>query len=549
MTRAQHLLSDMHAVCWASRSQSPLIAVSKQFAYQLTLVVPRPRPQYDDVAWLGNSYKSSIAPCLFHALLCGPFRTSAQHLAPGLDGKMSVHNSNYDNEKVAPHDFHPVTTTESNGVGTFDDIEDHEVFKRGANVDFRTVGWVQATIIMLKIIFATGVLSIPVAMSGLGAVGGALSVIAWGSLNTYTAIVQGDFRNRHPGCHNIADMAHEVGGVVTREVTGGLFIIAYVLCTGSGILGVSIGINSLSHHAACTVWWSFLSYVVVAACASVRKFEKIGWLTWAGFFSIFAAVFIVVVGVTTRDRPAAAPATGDYELGFYAIVNSGFATGMVASCTIFVSTAGTSAFLPVISEMRNPRDYRKALFVCMGIVNAAYLSFSLVMYAWCGQWVASPSLGSAGQTVKMAAYGVGLIGLVVSACLYLHVAAKYCFVRALRNSRHLQENTVVHWGVWLGLTFGLASLSFILAEAIPVFNYLIALTGSICFAPMAISLPGWLWIHDHKAWRNASAAKQVVFWLHALLIPLGIFMCIGGTYGVIENIIEAYKSGLIGESC
>lgn len=29
---------------------------------------------------------------------------------------------------------------------------------------------------------------------------------------------------------------------------------------------------------------------------------------------------------------------------------------------------------------------------------------------------------SAGQTIKMVSYGVGLIGLIVSACLYLHVS-------------------------------------------------------------------------------------------------------------------------------
>jgi hypothetical protein len=98
----------------------------------------------------------------------------------------------------------------------------------------------------------------------------------------------------HSQCHSIADMANVVGGPVLKELTGGLFIIAYVLCTGSGILGVSIGLNALSTHAACTVWWSFLAAVVVVVCASTRKFQKVGWLTWAGFISIYLAVFIVV---------------------------------------------------------------------------------------------------------------------------------------------------------------------------------------------------------------------------------------------------------------
>ncbi|KAG9744156.1 amino acid transporter, partial [Aureobasidium melanogenum] len=257
--------------------------------------------------------------------------------------------------------------------------EDFEVFKQTQDgVNFRTVGWPMATVIFLKTIFALGVLSIPAAMYSLGAVGGSLSVIGWQALNTYTAVLQGDFRNNHPRCHSIADMAEVVGGKVMKELTGALFIVAYVILTGSGIVGVSIGINALSHHGACTVWWAVLATFFVALAASARKFHQIGWLTWIGFASIFIAVFILVVAVTTRDRPAAAPQTGPYEFGFYAIAYPSFSAGMVASCTIFVSGAGTSAMLPVISEMKNPRDYRKALFICMGIVTAAYLSFSLV---------------------------------------------------------------------------------------------------------------------------------------------------------------------------
>lgn len=56
---------------------------------------------------------------------------------------------------------------------------------------------------------------------------------------------------------------------------------------------------------------------------------------------------------------------------------------------------------------------------------------------------------SAGQTIKTASYAVGFLGLVVSASLFLHVSAKYVFVRCLRNSRHLQANTVIHWGIWV----------------------------------------------------------------------------------------------------
>lgn len=320
--------------------------------------------------------------------------------------------------------------------------EAYEVFKKTDDgVSFRGVGWFKACIIFTKVLFATGVLSLPSSLFALGAVGGSFSILGWGLFNTYSFVILGNFRKQHPHCHSIADMAEVAGGFFAKEITGLLFLIGYVLVVGSGILGVSTALNALSHHGACTVWWSLIAAVVIVATASVRKLQHVGWLTYAGFVSIYAAVLIVVIGVTTRERPAAAPQEGPYELGFRAVNNPGFAMGMVASSTIFVSTAGTSAFIPVMSEMRNPKDYKKALYLCMIIVNASYLAFSLVVYRWCGQWVASPSLGvsiflalalipganlyhmqSAGQTIKMVSYGVALIGLVISATIYLHVS-------------------------------------------------------------------------------------------------------------------------------
>ncbi|KAI1380737.1 amino acid transporter [Hypoxylon crocopeplum] len=446
-------------------------------------------------------------------------------------------------------DIKSPTNASENVSITEAELESHEVFKRTEDgVDFRNVSWQFAAVIFLKTMFATGILSIPSAMYSLGALGGALSVVGWCFMNTYTAVIQGDFKTRHPECHTLADMGYKVGGFWFKELIGILYLVAYVLCAGTGIIGLSVGFNALSDHAACTVWWAFLSTVIITAAASIRTLRNIGWLTWAGFLSIFAAVFIVVVGVTTVDRPAAAPQEGDFDLGYHVIAYPSFAEGMTATATIFVSSAGTSAFLPVISEMRNPRDYRKALYICMGLVTCTYLSFSLVVYRWTGQWVANPSLGSAGGTIKKVSYGVGLIGLAVSGCLYQHVAAKYLFVRILRNTRHLQSNTLVHWGTWLGCSIGLGAVAFILAESIAIFNYLISLVGSICFAPMAISIPGVLWLFDFGHYRTGSIWQRLQYSFHWFLVVLGLFITVGGTYSTILSIKDAYATGLIGSA-
>lgn len=302
-------------------------------------------------------------------------------------------DSKYSDDAVVPEPIHndaadyeePIKPQQNDEGEVFQAVE--------GGVDFRTVGWFRASILFLKVVFAVGVLSLPTTMSTLGAVGGILGIFGFGLFNTYTFVIVGNFRRRHAGCHSIADTAGVVGGVFIKELAGVLFIIGNLLGCSSAIIGLGTGLNALSYHSMCTVAWNVVAAVLIALPASLRKFHNLGWVTYVGFVSIFAAIFIIVVGVTQRERPAAAPQHGDFDLGFNAIASPNFASGMVAASTIFYSSSGTSAFLPIISEMRRPQDYKKALYLCMLVVNSSYIAFSMVIYYYAGKWIANPSLG------------------------------------------------------------------------------------------------------------------------------------------------------------
>ena len=252
------------------------------------------------------------------------------------------------------------------------------------------------------------------------------------------------------------------------------------------------------------------------------------------------------VGVTTLDRPAAAPQTGDYELGFYAINHSGFTATTVALTNIFDSAAGTAAFLPVLSEMKSPRDYNKAVTLCMTVVTACYVSFAVVIYRYCGQWIATPALSSAGPLLKKVSYGIALPGLLASAGLWAHIGAKYLFVRILRNSEHLQKNSLVHWGCWIACVAGTTIASFLLALGVPIIEFIIALAGSLAFSPLALILPGIFWIYSHPGYMGDGFRRTSVCLFHGLLVCLGLFITVAGSYAVVQQIINAYTDGSIG---
>lgn len=123
-----------------------------------------------------------------------------------------------------------------------------------------------------------------------------------------------------------------------------------------------------------------------------------------------------------QDRPSEAPQEGPYIKDFQLIGNPTFEEAISAVSTIVFAFAGTPAFFSIISEMRDPKDYTKSLVVAQAGVSLVYLVIGVVVYYYCGSYVASPALGSAGPLMKRVCYGIALPGLVASCMLFVHVS-------------------------------------------------------------------------------------------------------------------------------
>ncbi|CAN8105959.1 unnamed protein product [Discula destructiva] len=449
------------------------------------------------------------------------------------------------------------------GTGEVKDVQQHEseVFGAGGEgqVNFRTVGWIRAATFLIKQTFATGVLSMPSAMYFLGAVPGCISIAVWGAVNTYLAYVQGTFKLAHPKLHTIVDAAEIVAldlsgskicARISRGVADFLYLMSWLLCIGLAVLAIGTAFNAFSSHGACTVVFNVVATIICTAVGSIRKIHGLGVILYVGFVSAIVSVLIVVIAVTVRDRPAAAPQTGPFELGFQAFppADTTFVQAWAACVAIYSSSSNTCGYLPVISEMREPRDFFKSLWVCEAFVVSAYLSLATVVYAYCGKWVTSPSLGSAGDTIKIVAYGVALPGLIAVGMICVHVPAKSVFVRVLRGTHHLTENTVTHWAVWLTCTATCGIVGWLLAEAIPFFTSLVSLIGSLGFAPLGVCLPPFLWFSLHRGYRRGTTGQQALWWFHTLILMLGLFITVGGTYANVANIVAQFQAGKVGSA-
>jgi amino acid permease len=141
-------------------------------------------------------------------------------------------------------------------------------------------------------------------------------------------------------------------------------------------------------------------------------------------FLTYYAVFTVTIAVGLQDRPSTAPEEGVWKSDYKLFNQPSFSDAASAISSLVFSYAGTPAFFSISSEMRDPRHYTKALVVCQTVISTAYIVVGIVVYYYCGTYVSSPALGSAGPVVKKVAYGIALPGLFVTAILLTHV--RYC---------------------------------------------------------------------------------------------------------------------------
>lgn len=162
-----------------------------------------------------------------------------------------------------------------------------------------------------------------------------------------------------------------------------------------------------------------------------------------------------------------------------ATVVVGFAPAFQAVTNIIFAYAGHVAFFTFISELKDPKDFPKALIFLQVWDISLYVVAAIVIYRYAGPEVASPALGSTTPVVKKVAYGIALPTIVIAGVIYAHVASKYIYLRIFRGTKHMGTRTWLAVGSWLAIIGTLWIIAWIIAESIPNFNDLLSLISSL----------------------------------------------------------------------
>ncbi|TIB67123.1 hypothetical protein E3Q22_01552 [Wallemia mellicola] len=431
-------------------------------------------------------------------------------------------------------------------------FETHE-----GEMEFKTLHWPMAAIVMTKIQFGLGILSVPAAFASLGAVPGVIILLVMAVLTTWGSIITYEFRNNHKSTHSVPDIAMIMGGRPAKIALYSFYILYIAFVLGAQLLSISIAFNAITAHGTCTVVFTFVGLVLITIIGSFRTYRMLSWLAWAGVVSILASVMILTIAVAVGpDRPAAAPSVGPYDKEVAATHQTTFANAFLAIVNLLFAYAASPMFVTIVPEMREPKDFPKALYVCQGSITVVYIALGLVVYYYTGQYVASPALGSAGQLIKRIAYGVALPGLVAGAANICHSISKAVFVQTMRNNKNFKTNNWVFWLVWISCAAACSIFAFIIASVIPFFDSLLGLIGSVFSSFFCIWFNAIVWFWEwwpaepNRSWIDGFKKTSKGHWIKAsiniFMLLVGLLITAAGLYASGMSIKEQFDQGAVG---
>ncbi|PYI16612.1 hypothetical protein BO86DRAFT_435767 [Aspergillus japonicus CBS 114.51] len=425
-------------------------------------------------------------------------------------------------EEIKKNDLPPYDVEDLKAV---DEGKEPDAFGDEANaeVKYKTLKWWQCGMFMIAESVSLGVLSLPATLTALGLVpySAIILIIGLGILALYTGYVIGQFRERHPSIHNLADAGEILMGRFGRELFGLGQILFSIFIMGSHIVTFTVMMNTITDHGTCSMVFSVVAFVICLVLSLPRTIKNLTYISCASFLSIFTAVMITMIGVGVQYK-------GGQNISVTTDTNLYHAFNGVTQ--IVFAYCAHVAFFGLIAEMEEPKDFPKALCLLQGFEIALYITAAIVIYYYVGNGVDSPALGSAGPVLKKVAYGIAIPTIVGAGVVNGHVGLKYIYVRIFRHSDRMGKRDFVAVGSWIAIGVTCWVIAWIIAEGIPSFSNIVSLISSLFASWFTYGLSGVYWLHMNWGQWWSSPRKIALTIINMLIFCIGAIICGLGLY-------------------
>ncbi|GAP83741.1 putative N amino acid transport system protein [Rosellinia necatrix] len=427
-------------------------------------------------------------------------------------------------------------------IGQVRDLTDAEKARiQDGAAHFNRLGWKRLTVVLIVEAIALGSLGMPQAFATLGMIAGTILCVFLGLLAIYSSYVVGQVKLKFPHVQHYADAGQLMMGKFGYELIGAMFVLQLVFLVGSHTLTGAIAFLNLTDDGACSIVFGVVSAIILLLLALPPSFAEVAILGYIDFASIILAIGITIIA-TGVQRSEIGMAS---DWSAWPREDATFVDAFIAVTNIVFAYSFAICQFSFMDEMHTPKDFAKSIWV-LGIIEIIiYTLTGALIYSFVGQDVRSPALLSAGPLLSKIAFGIALPVIFISGSINGTVVGRYIHGRMYRDSVTRFINTPKGWITWILLITVITVLAWVIAEAIPFFSDLLAISSSLFISGFTFYFPAMMWF---MLIRQGSPFARDNLWLtalNALCFVIGLVVLVGGTYASIVDIMHGYTNGKV----
>ncbi|KAJ5357322.1 hypothetical protein N7541_004480 [Penicillium brevicompactum] len=402
---------------------------------------------------------------------------------------------------------------------------------------FSRLGWKRLVILLIVEAIALGSLSLPKAFMTLGMVGGVICSVGIGLIATYASSEVGAVKLKHPQVEHYGDIGRLMLGETGFWIVTVVFIFQLLLSVGSHCLTGIIALADITRSDICNVVFGIASALIMLILAIPPTFADIAFLGYIDVVSIFTAIGITVIatGVQSSQQQITSPQS---QWSAWPPEDTDFASAMVAINNIVFAYSFAPAIPSFVSEMHTPADFPKAIYALGVIEIVIYTLIGALVYSFVGMNVQSPALLSAGPLLSRIAFGVALPVIFISGSINTNIVARYIHSYLYRDSVLRYVNTKKGWVTWCFLVTVLTLVSWVVAEAIPVFSLLLSISASLFNSGLCFYIPSIMWlvlVREGSCFSRENICRTIC---NGIVFVFGIIVLGAGLYGTVVDLVS-----------
>ncbi|EIW73966.1 hypothetical protein CONPUDRAFT_133595 [Coniophora puteana RWD-64-598 SS2] len=462
---------------------------------------------------------------------------------------MSQNQHRDDLEAVKIGEAKNYTESVSNDAESFRDLQEREA---GNEIQYRTCSWQKTAGLLFSEYICLAILSFPWSYSVLGLVPGIIVTLVVAAIVLYTSLILWRYCLKHPDVRDACDIGRKLfgGSEIAYNITAVFFFLNNTFIQALHVLVGAELLNTLTDSAACTIIFSVVTAVACFFISLPRTLDQLSWIGTVAAGFTFIAVLLAIVFAGVQDHPFGYIVGQEPLVTAFPVKGTTYVSGMSAFLNITYTLVGQITLPSFIAEMRDPREFPKALWAVTIAEIIVYTICGGLIYHWTGnQYVVAPAVGSLQITYRKIAFSFVLPTILFLGSLYSSVTSRFIFFRIFRNSHHRYSNTFVGWATWIGIVAGTWAVAFVIAEIIPFFSDMLSLMSSLFDGWFGFIFWGMAYLELYpRAQRWAGGLRSAETLFNYFLIVLGFYILIAGTYVSIDSIILSYQANEVGSA-